>query len=445
MLLVLLQLSYRKCLQLSSYESRSCVLTMKWFQLIVRQYEFKPKTDLGFKVSIYLVFLAIADLGYLVTCWYDPLNYGTECDGDGEDEPNRITRMNMVNFFRGASDFVVIFMAFDRLRTISKVMKWKPTHSEFGGEGGNKENIVLAIVHVIFAYIISLCFHIPLFLDVSSDNGACHFYARSSYNESEEEKSSKWNWETERNCSIYLWLYVLAMKMIPPLLVAMFNIVIAWKLKLIWHQRRNFRRKIVEAKSTLMMQNTQIDHDREPVTIQLPETDEIQLATDTLESNFSSFRIHEMNLRYEEHLKKKELDMNKGMRKTLNVSRLFGRNTKMIHRNNEKIFINKVNERKLKETNKIINYSLLSILIAILFVLCNAPSNIPLVSYPLYHHPFEWFNCNYGIFTNLLQEINYAFNFFLSCIWNSEIRKEAKYGITFGIRKFREMVRGCKL
>ena len=46
------------------------------------------------------------------------------------------------------------------------------------------------------------------------------------------------------NCTIYMTLYVVSIKYIPTILIAVLNLAIAWKLKVIWKRRRHLRNRI---------------------------------------------------------------------------------------------------------------------------------------------------------------------------------------------------------
>ena len=95
---------------------------------------------------------------------------------------------------------------------------------------------------------------------------------------------------------------------------------------------------------------------------------------------------------------------------------------------------NNANKKKLarqkenlkNDTEKIIVYSILSIVTAGMFLLCTLLSNIPLFSYPINHQPFPWFTRNYLIIQHLLESLNYTCNFLIYCVANSDTRHAAK-------------------
>lgn len=143
------------------------------------------------------------------------------------------------------------------------------------------------------------------------------------------------------------------------------------------------------------------------------------------EINRSLGIICEMNARYEGYIKEKQFkDDNEEMKASTSEARR-KKSGDIFSRLRQKSYLEKQNESFNRKANRTINYCILSICIAIVFVALTLPANIPLISYPIYHQPFSWFNRTYISFSNFLEAANYSSNFFIYCIANSEIRKAA--------------------
>ena len=137
--------------------------------------------------------------------------------------------------------------------------------------------------------------------------------------------------------------------------------------------------------------------------------------------NFNT-SIQEMNNRYERNVKRCEVNPREKIVK-LNPSKLgsfYGKLTKQA--TSKTHFQERDKEIFNKKADKTIKYSWLCISIAVMFFVLTMPANFPLISYPIYHEPFDWFRGIYVSVTNFLEVLNYSLNFYVYCIANSIIR-----------------------
>ena len=88
-------------------------------------------------------------------------------------------------FLQGASDLIVTFMAYNRLRSISRI-KRHPGYNKNGisfkrGRKQKKVSLCWVVAQVLSAFIFSFSCHVPFFFD-DSTNGACGYYGHTEGN-----------------------------------------------------------------------------------------------------------------------------------------------------------------------------------------------------------------------------------------------------------------------
>ena len=199
-----------------------------------------------FQMSIYLYFLAVSDIGFLISAFVSQETFKNRFDYFDESENNNIGQA-CVNAFKGVSDVIVTFMAYHRLHSIwhiqthnSDVISFRRTKQKIWG------NNSWILIQVLSAFLIGFFFHIPFFIDYYSDNGACDFYALASKNESYAELKQNRDWQTDQFCTIFLWIHITTLKIIPTFLIVSLNTAIAWKLMEVWKKRKCIRKNAIK-------------------------------------------------------------------------------------------------------------------------------------------------------------------------------------------------------
>ena len=161
---------------------------------------------------MYMAWLAVADIGYLLMTWVNAY-WVYQCDCGIPDEGSalidiftfkdtfkgnqclklhiiwRNNRYNIVatlliinslfSFNVGASDMILTYMAYNRLRSISQIEQsghnlgiLKRLRSKRGKLAGK----YLVVAQIVSAFIVSFVLHLPHFID-DSEYGACNYYA----------------------------------------------------------------------------------------------------------------------------------------------------------------------------------------------------------------------------------------------------------------------------
>ena len=153
-------------------------------------------------------------------------------------------------------------------------------------------------------------------------------------------------------------------------------------------------------------------------------------------------KIHLMNMLYEHYKGQAHFDAT--MREELELSETANHrqenqiSTISQHQRRTKSFVERQGEAFHQKTKRTISYSILSILIALIFVFFTLPSNIPRIAVPIQHQPYSWFTFLYESVTNFLEAINYSSNFFIYCLANVEIRKVATHYLCICISCFKK-------
>ena len=471
-----------------------------------------------FQMSIYLFFLAISGIGFLISAFVSQETFKSRFRSSNEAENNNIGQA-CVNAFKGVSDVIVTFMAYHRLYSIwniqthnSDIISFRRTKQKVWG------NNSWILIQVFSAFVIGFSFHIPFFIDYYSDNGACDFYALASKNESYAGLKENRDWQTEQFCTIFLWIHITALKIIPTLLIVSLNTAIAWKLMEVWKKRKSIRKnaikgleirirtdasprirskeqdnnllcepsnrlqvsvsseadtnslktqksndlsnensnqnignpeihyissvpldrisrtkmtriKIYMAKKKIARKREKYRNDAEEMVMQSILSNELPF-TISSKLKTSVSKVEEMNDSYHKYLKQKEfkepsLARRGGITHLTPVVKIkFGKMARIQNNLNKKKLVRQKENLK-NDTEKIIRYSVLSIVTACMFLLCTLLSNIPLFSYPIYHKPFSWFTTNYLIIQHLLESFNYTSNFLIYCVANSDTRHAA--------------------
>ena len=154
----------------------------------------------------------------------------------------------------------------------------------------------------------------------------------------------------------------------------------------------------------------------------------------TFEVNTCMEKIQQMNRRYEKYLINNKIER-KPTWKRLQVPNLKRYPEKMLARQvRKKSLIEKQKELLSKKANNTIRYSFLSISIALVFFVSTTPNNISNYAYPINQSIFPWYNSKYVSGANFVELLNYASNFFVYCIANTEIRLAARDNIKFCIQ-----------
>ena len=166
--------------------------------------------------------------------------------------------MGSHKFYLGTSDIIAIQMAFNRLRSIRKIRIYSKGNRlviSFRRKTKLKSFPRKVLAQVIAAFLVSFIFHIPFFLD-KSGAGACDYHKHLCKGKSIQliivkiqcfllfnacllyivlcvtlfaGTQDHGKWQTNHNCKIYLWIYFSLMKYVPAFLIAVINVVIAWK------------------------------------------------------------------------------------------------------------------------------------------------------------------------------------------------------------------------
>ena len=475
--------------------------------------ELTATSTVTLQMSIYLFFLAISDIGFLISAFLCQENFKQKFANCHDNNVGQ----TYVNAFKGVSDIIVTFMTYHRLHSIWNIQTHNSDAISFRRIKqkiwNNNSGILIQIVS---AFVIGFFFHIPFFVDYNSENGACDFYELSPGFDNFHDIKDSDNWQTPNNCSIFLWIHITALKIIPTFLIVSFNVAIAWKLREVWKKRQTIRKNAIQSlkiriwhdasprnrpkqqdnnylcepqnhlqlsvsseedtlsthirtsDSPSIERTSQIVENLDNVSVHIKKfknlssstlsriqkyarkkriacqrddftkkTDEIM--TDTILNNELPFNIsskvtitvstvQQMNRNYDKYLKQKESNcisqMNKGH--LTPVMKMKQGKMARIQNNANKKKLARQKENLKNDTERIIMYSILSIVTAGMFLLCTLLSNIPLFSYPINHKPFPWFTRNYLIIQHLLESLNYTCNFLIYCVANSDTRHAAR-------------------
>ena len=195
------------------------------------------------QMSIYLFFLAVSDIGFLISAFFSQESFKQKL---GNCHDNNIGQA-LVNAFKGVSDVIVTFMTYHRLHSIWNIQTHNSDAISFRRIKQKMwTNNYWILIQILLAFITGFFFHIPFFIDYNSENGACDFYELSSKSEYYISSSEDKDWQTSQNCSIFLWIHITALKIIPTFLIVAFNIAIAWKLWEVWKKRQSIRKNAIK-------------------------------------------------------------------------------------------------------------------------------------------------------------------------------------------------------
>ena len=462
------------------------------------------------QMSIYLFFLAISDIGFLISAFLSQEHFKKKL---GNYNDNNIGQA-YVNAFKGVSDVIVTFMTYHRLHSIWNIQTHNPDAISFRRVKQKIwSNNYWILVQIFIAFAIGFFFHLPFFIENNSVNGFCDFYELAPKNHQEE--SDDENWQTDIHCSLFLWIHITALKIIPTFLIVFLNMVIAWKLKEVWKKRKSIRKNAIRGleikiyldksprNKTKKQDNCYLCEPQHHLQVSVSSEDETTISKfqtsnspsidqnsksttngenkympnfKTIKTNSSKLyriqnyvlkkkiarkkekyrneademiaqtilinelpfnisskiqttvsKVQEMNKTYDKYLKQKDSNepslKNKGH--LTPVMKMKQGKMARVKNNSDKKKLARQKENLKNDTEKIILYSVLSIVTAGMFLLCTLMSNIPLFSYPINHEPFSWFTRNYLIIQHLLESFNYTCNFLIYCVANSDTRNAA--------------------
>ena len=194
---------------------------------------------------IYLKGLAIADLGYLIMALqasvilcFDPDSSRMTINEKSLTSYIRMCLNPLWNAFIGASDFIVVFMTFNRLVALINIRK-------VDVEPFDKKKKAV-IFNIIVAFSLSFIMHIPTVFDINTpllcnntsnmSENILKIYPHIPFCDELESKNKK-NMR-EDFFFYYIYAYEILLKILPSILIIALNLAIMRKLMQIWAQRK---------------------------------------------------------------------------------------------------------------------------------------------------------------------------------------------------------------
>ena len=159
-------------------------------------------------------------------------------------------KMQLKLFVLGSSDILVMIVAFTRLRSIWKIEQFSKTVNMFKAMRFKRKSKSSSqykdLGLILCAFVASVCLHLPQFF-IDADNKECSLYLKSGETKA---INGSHNTDKEENnnvlCSVYLMVYLMLLRYIPTALIALANLVIAWKLICIMNHQKALQKAFVE-------------------------------------------------------------------------------------------------------------------------------------------------------------------------------------------------------